>query len=55
MEYLHILPHILNLQNNSWCPHMQWPTYFQLSIAYVDINYCFEKFKYVEGYVSIPY
>jgi hypothetical protein len=31
------------------------PTYFQLSMAYVDINYCFANFKYAEGYVSIPY
>jgi hypothetical protein len=31
------------------------PTNFQLSIAYVDINYCFTNFKYVEGYVSISY
>jgi hypothetical protein len=31
------------------------PTYFQLSIAYADINYCFANFKYAEGYVSIPY
>jgi len=31
------------------------PTYLQLSIAYVDINYCFENFKYVEGYVKISY
>jgi phospholipase C len=31
------------------------PTYFQLSIAYVDINYCFANFKYAEGYVNIPY
>ena len=30
-------------------------TYFQLSIAYADINYCFANFKYAEGYVSIPY
>jgi len=29
--------------------------YFQLSIAYVDVNYCFANFKYVEGYVSIAY
>jgi hypothetical protein len=29
--------------------------YFQLSIAYVDINYCFANFKYAEGYVSITY
>ena len=29
------------------------PTYFQLSIAYVDINYCFESSKYAEGYVKI--
>jgi len=25
------------------------------SIAYVDINNCFENFKYAEGYVSISY
>ena len=31
------------------------PTYFQLSIAYVDINYCFANFKYAEGYVNISY
>ena len=31
------------------------PTYFQLFIAYADINYCFANFKYAEGYVSIPY
>jgi hypothetical protein len=24
MGCLHILPHIENLQNNGWCPHMQW-------------------------------
>jgi len=29
--------------------------YFQLSIAYADINYCFANFKYVEGYVNISY
>ena len=29
------------------------PTYFQLSIAYVDINYCFANFKYVERYVNL--
>ena len=33
----------------------EMPTYFQLSIAYVDINYCFENFKYAEGYVKISY
>ena len=33
----------------------EWLTYFQLSIAYVDISYCFANFKYAEGYVSIPY
>ena len=31
------------------------PTYFQLSIAYADINYCFANFKYAKGYVSISY
>ena len=31
------------------------PTYFQLSIAYADINYCFADFNYAERYVSIPY
>jgi len=31
------------------------PTYFQLSIAYADINYCFANFKYVEGHVNISY
>ena len=31
------------------------PTYFQLSIAYADINYCFANFKYAEGYVKISY
>jgi len=31
------------------------PTYFQLSIAYVNNNYCFANFKYADGYVSISY
>ena len=31
------------------------PVIFQLSIEYVDINYCFANFKYVEGYVNISY
>jgi hypothetical protein len=31
------------------------PTYFQLSIEYVGINYCFANFKYEEGYVNISY
>ena len=31
------------------------PTYFQLSIEYADINYCFANFKYAEGYVHISY
>jgi len=25
------------------------PTYFQLSVAYADVNYCFANFKYVKG------
>ena len=28
------------------------PTNFQLSIAYVDISYCFANFKYAEEYVK---
>jgi hypothetical protein len=28
-------------------------SYFQLSIAYADNNYCFANFKYAEGYVNI--
>jgi hypothetical protein len=31
------------------------PTYFQLSIAYGDINYCSANFKYAEGFVNISY
>ena len=31
------------------------PTYFKLSIANVNINYCFANFKYVEGYVNVSY
>ena len=31
------------------------PTYFQLSIAYADINYCFANFTYVERFVIIAY
>ena len=31
------------------------PTYFQLSIAYADINYCFANFEYAEEYVNISY
>ena len=31
------------------------PSYFRLSIAQVDVNYCFANFKYVEEYVSITY
>ena len=31
------------------------PTYFQLSIAYADINYCFANFTYVERFVIMAY
>ena len=31
------------------------PAYFQLSIAYADINYSFANFKYAEGYLNISY
>jgi hypothetical protein len=31
------------------------PTYFQLSTAYADINYCFANFTYMERFVIIAY
>jgi hypothetical protein len=45
-----------NSYQMEYCPvKYERPTYFQLSIAYADINYCFANFKYVERYVNISY
>jgi hypothetical protein len=53
MWAFHIQPDGTPLSNSyqmEYCPvDYERPTYFQLSIAYVDINYCFANFKYVEG------
>jgi len=52
---LEILVHIFSYQMEYHLVNYERPTYFQLSIAYMDINYCFAIFKYAEEYVSIPY
>src|ERR1700683_4680537 len=52
---LHLV--IVTKYSTDWSIYFKYgrPTYFQLSIEYVDINYCFANFKYVEGYENISY
>ena len=50
-------PPLFFAKETSVSPH-KWISpgaYFQLSIAYADINYCFANLKYAEGYVNISY
>jgi hypothetical protein len=43
---LTILPHILSLRNNSWCPHILTGRYS------IDTNHCSATLKYAEGYAE---